>query len=207
MKQVIKSLIPPLFLSFYQVIRKLLRNERERRRDATVPPQPRVKQGYVKDYAARFGLSVFVETGTYLGDMVNAVRKIFTEIYSVELSKELHERALQYFSDDKHITLLQGDSGKLIADLAVKIEKPCLFWLDAHYSGGLTAQGDVDTPIMAELQHILRRKYSDVILIDDARCFIGQDQYPTVEHVQEYVAKARPEYKVFVKDDIIFIHP
>jgi len=206
MKQMIKSLTPPLFLSAYQGVRKLFRNEGEKRRDATVPPPPGVKQEYVKSYAARFGIASFVETGTYLGDMVNAVRKNFSEVYSIELSDDLYERVRHYFNDEKQVNFLHGDSGRLIAELTAKIDRPCLFWLDAHYSGGMTAQGDVDTPIMAELKHILQRKFADVILIDDARCFIGQDQYPTIEYVRDYVTKARPEYKVSVQDDIIFIH-
>lgn len=203
----IKDFVPPILLGPIRAFRRMFFSEAKKRRDATVPPAPKVKQDHVKDYAKRYDMHVFVETGTYLGEMVNAVRKTFKVIYSVELSKELHERAKQWFTDHEHIHLLQGDSGKVIAELTKKIDSPCLFWLDAHYSGGITARGDMDTPIVAELENIFSRPYKDVILIDDARCFIGEDQYPTIEFVESYTKEKRPEYKVSVKDDIIFIHP
>lgn len=203
----LKDFVPPILLGAIRVFRRVFFSEAKKRRDAIIPPSPKVKQGHVIDYARRYDLHVFVETGTYLGEMVNAVKKIFKVIYSVELSNELHERAMQWFTDYEHIHLLQGDSGKVIAELTRKIDSPCLFWLDAHYSGGITARGDIDTPIIAELENIFSRPYKDVILIDDARCFIGEDQYPTIEFVESYVKEKRPEYKVSMKDDIIFIHP
>lgn len=203
----IKDFIPPILLGPARAMRRAFFSDAKKKRDATIPPPPKVKQDYVKQYAEKFGMRVFVETGTYLGDMVNAVRKTFGVVYTIELSKDLHERATQWFSDYGHIHLLQGDSGTVIKDLCLKIDSPCLFWLDAHYSGGITAQGDIDTPIIAELESIFRRPYKDVILIDDARCFIGEDQYPTIEFVENFVGQKRPGYKVYVKDDIIFIHP
>ena len=39
-----------------------------------------VKQRTVAEYAERYGLRVLVETGTYHGDMVAAMRKRFDEI-------------------------------------------------------------------------------------------------------------------------------
>jgi len=207
MKVTLKDFVPPVMLGPIRSVRRLFYGAARKKRDAIVPPGPKVKQEYVKEYGKCFGMRTFVETGTYLGDMVNAVKKDFSTIYSIELSKELHERALQWFSDYEHVHLIQGDSGRRIKELTEKIGEPCLFWLDAHYSGGITAQGVVDTPIMEELSAILARRYKDVILIDDARCFIGADQYPTVEAVQNLVMAARPGYAVYLKDDIIFIHP
>ena len=39
----------------------------------------------IKEYAKRFGLRIFVETGTHMGVTVNAVKDTFDEIYSIEL--------------------------------------------------------------------------------------------------------------------------
>ena len=51
----------------------------------------------MKQYAEEYNTDVFVETGTYLGDMINAVENNFKSIYSVELSEELYKRAKELF--------------------------------------------------------------------------------------------------------------
>ena len=58
-----------------------------------------------------------------------------------------------------------------------KLEEPTLFWLDGHYSGGVTARGSKETPILDEVDKILSTKESrHVLIVDDARCF-GTDPY------------------------------
>lgn len=44
----------------------------------------------VKAYGRAFELSTLVETGTYLGDMVEAQRRSFREVWSIELSPTLY---------------------------------------------------------------------------------------------------------------------
>ena len=48
------------------------------------------------------------------------------------------------------------------------------FWLDGHFSAGATFQGELDTPIISELDAIaanLPNLLPIAILIDDVRCF------------------------------------
>src|ERR1041385_9343602 len=78
------------------------------------PPPHLIKQGIVKEFAKKYSIPVFVETGTYLGDMVYAVRNLFSRIYSIELSVELHRQVQERFSRQNHIVLLQGDSGEVL---------------------------------------------------------------------------------------------
>jgi hypothetical protein len=86
------------------------------------------------------------------------------------------------------------------------VSGPCLFWLDGHFSAGVTARGDVDTPIVAELDSVLGRSgWNDVVLIDDARLF-GQGDYPSLSWIQQRVADARPGWRFQVRDDIIRAH-
>jgi hypothetical protein len=54
------------------------------------------------------------------------------------------------------------------------------FWLDGHYSDGITFKGDKDTPIVDELNHISMNldRYNEVcVLIDDVRCFDPECPY------------------------------
>lgn len=172
-----------------------------------IPTPHAVKQMTVKEYAAKYGTNVFVETGTYLGEMVNAVKFNFKKIYSIELSPELYKRAEKKFYRDKHIAILQGDSSKVLPEIISHIYKPCLFWLDAHYSEGITVKGEKETPIVDELKRIFNNPVEGhVILIDDARCFTGQNDYPALEELRALVARRYPNFVFYVKDDIIRIH-
>lgn len=144
-----------------------------------VPPPHPVKQQIVRSFGLLYGLRVLVETGTYLGTMIDAQKEYFDEIYSIELSKDLYERAKRKFKQP-HIHLMQGDSGELLGN--IELNKPALFWLDGHYSGGVTALGSTVSPIFEELGHIKKSPHRNVVLIDDARLFDGGD-YPTIDDV------------------------
>jgi hypothetical protein len=173
-----------------------------------VGPRPNLlKQEEVKEYARAFQLHTLVETGTYFGAMVSATKDIFSKIVSVELDKDLYERARVKFSKYGHISILQGDSGDVLGNLLPSITEPCLFWLDAHYSEGATAKGKIETPILQELHHVLHHPVGGhVILVDDAHCFVGQNDYPTIEQVRELVHKVRPGWVFEVRDNTIRIH-
>jgi 23S rRNA A2030 N6-methylase RlmJ len=173
-----------------------------------VPPPHLVKQRAIRRYARKFHLPILVETGTYRGEMVEAMRGEFDRIYSVELGRELYELARGRFAGDPRITILQGDSGEVLRDLLPKIDRPALFWLDSHFSGGETARSALITPVVRELETILAHPLArrNVILIDDARLFNGRDDYPTIDAVDAVLARAGFG-PCAVKDDIIRIHP
>ena len=166
-----------------------------------------VKQKIVKEYAKQYNLRVFVETGTCGGDMVNAVKDTFQEIHSIEIGEDLYQRAKSRFSGLGGISIHKGDSADILPVILDQVKEPVLFWLDAHYSGGGTARGELDTPVVRELGHILaHRVRQHVILVDDARCFVGEHDYPTMEELQSLVQRKRPGSQFEVKDDIIRIH-
>src|ERR1041385_1260114 len=167
------------------------------------PPPHIIKEELIRDYAKSFNTPILIETGTYLGDMVHAMRKSFTRIISFELDPTLAAQAQQRFANDNHIEIMQGDSGKLLGDYLKKINDPCLFWLDGHYSGGITAKGSLETPIKNELTAILSHPVDGhVILIDDARCFTGENDYPTLDELKTFVAGR----SFSVEHDVIRIH-
>lgn len=166
------------------------------------------KQAAIRELAAEYGARIFVESGTYQGDMVEAMKPVFQTLYSIELSPELHAAAAVRFSGDGHVELLQGDSGDELRHLMGRIDGPALFWLDGHYSGGVTAKGVLDTPVWAELEHILNAPdLQHVILIDDARLFGRDPAYPTVEAVEAFVKTRRPNVVIDVANDSIRILP
>lgn len=174
-----------------------------------VPPMPNWgKQSVVREYIKKFAPSVFVETGTYKGKMVYAVMPYMKEIYSIELDRDYFEAAAKRFAGYPNIHILQGQSGEVLPRLLADIAEPCIFWLDAHYSGGSTAKADLETPIMQEMECILNHnKAADhVILIDDARCFGVNRDYPDLNALERFVLDIQPDWTFEVKDDIIRTH-
>ena len=117
-----------------------------------------VKQKLIKNLAKEYNIRTFIETGTYLGAMVQAVSNEFEKIYTVELDKKLYRRAKFIFKNNRKIRVILGDSEKKLPVLINKIHSPTIFWLDAHYSRGITSKGKLESPIKAELRCILRSK-------------------------------------------------
>lgn len=109
---------------------------------------------------------VFVETGTYAGEMLKYVMAgyKFDKVYSIELSERLAARAKKLFADDPTITIMQGDSGEMLK--AIPQDEPILYWLDAHACGGVTARGKKITPILEELETVVN-EMNHIIVIDD----------------------------------------
>ncbi len=166
-----------------------------------------LKQLTVREYAARYGLRVLVETGTYYGEMVAAMKNRFDEIHSVEFDSRLAERAQKKFARWPHIHILQGDSQQVVPELLKSLARPALFWLDAGYYGWAGLQGDkqrLTTELEAILSHHIR---NHVILMDDARGLNGQNGAPTVEQLKQRIETAFPGRKVEVKHDIFRITP
>jgi hypothetical protein len=159
----------------------------------------------VESYGRASGLTTLVETGTYLGEMVEAQRARFQRVLSIELSPELCRAAQARFGRARNVTILEGDSGELIQFVVEGLRGPAVFWLDGHYSEGTTARGSLDTPVRRELEVVLGSAYDHVVLVDDARCF-GTGDYPTLDDVRGLVEKLRPGWACLVEDDVIRIH-
>jgi hypothetical protein len=124
------------------------------------------KSELIADYAVRYGLKNFIETGTWHGDTLAAVRPYFHHLHSIELSPKLHEQNLARFHGAENVHLYCGDSGEVLKALLGRMELcPTLFWLDAHPSGGDTV--GTESPLGKELAAIFESGFGGVILVDD----------------------------------------
>ena len=164
-----------------------------------------VKQFAINRYRQQYALTTLIETGTYLGDMVNAQKNQFGRIISVELSLKLAELAQKRFRLYPHIQILSGDSANVLKQITPTLTSSALFWLDGHYSGGITAKGDTECPIFSELEAIFSNNHDHIILIDDARCFIGKGDYPSLEELTKFISQRDSRYRISVEHDIICV--
>src|SRR5258708_23769870 len=163
-----------------------------------------LKQKTVREYGAKYGLKTLVETGTYYGEMVAAMRTRFECIYSIEYAAELADRAAKKFARFSHIRIFGGDSRVVMPEVLALLQGPALFWLDAGSYGWIGMQGDQQR-LSEELEMILSHHYPHVILLDDARGLTGQKGAPSVAAVKSYVESKFPQRQVDVQFDILRI--
>jgi len=78
---------------------------------------------------------VAVETGTLFGDSALKLNRHFPEVYTIEINRDLFEKAVTRLKKHPGIKVLLGDSQTVLKDLVQKLQGPCLFYLDAHFSG------------------------------------------------------------------------
>lgn len=163
---------------------------------------PFEKRKYLVSFADQY--ETFIETGTYLGETTAAMADYYKTVHTVELMESLFNAASERFSDNPSIICHQGDSAEKILEICNQLDCPAVFWLDAHYSGSATARhGDYDSPIEKELSIIFKNNPREhLILIDDARLFVGRNSYPKIGHLRKFV-RENSEYGLTVRDDII----
>ena len=165
-----------------------------------------IKQYLIHEIRKKYNYNLFIETGTYLGDMVEVQRNHFSKVYSIELGTHLYNDAVQRFKNFDNVEILHGDSGKILKKLINKINEPAIFWLDGHYSEGITARGEKDCPIYEELNGIFQgTPLPHIFLIDDARLFVGKNDYPTLAELKDYISTFRKSFEFYVTSDIIVV--
>ncbi len=163
-----------------------------------------LKQKVVREYGEKFGLRTLVETGTYYGEMVAAMKNRFDRIYSIEFVPELAQRATRKFAGDRHVKIFCGDSRVVMPEVLALLQGPALFWLDAGYYGWVGIRSN-EQRLSAELEMILSHPHPHIILLDDARGLTGLDGIPSVEDVKAYVETKFPNRQVRVEYDIMRI--
>lgn len=209
-----KSILNTIFKGtiFYNIYLKSLKEPLEvirwRINGRPVPPPHLIKEQNIKKYAKQFHLHTFVETGTYYGDMVQAVKNSFNKIYSIELSDKLYSLCVNRFKSDKKICLIQGDSAIKLRNVLEEINCPALFWLDGHYSSGVTVKSENETPILDELSLIFEYpNHGHVIVIDDARNFGTNPAYPSISELTKFILNKRSDVEIKILFDSICVFP
>lgn len=112
---------------------------------------------------------IYIETGTYLGFGIRDVMEHYDIIHSIELSQKWYDYNVEQFKQFPHIQLHLGDTKNVLPTLLQDIHEPVTIYLDAHYSGGETAFGEEECPLLYELDFLSKRPYNDIIIIDDCR--------------------------------------
>jgi len=171
---------------------ELLKALKAWRRRAYAAPSPNTIKRSVLERNGIPG-ATWVETGTFKGNTTAFLAGIGGAVYSIEPEPTLFANAERRFAGDDRITILNGPSEKIFPDLLPTLSGDINFWLDGHYSAGVTFKGDIDTPIIAELDEISRnldRFGRMTVLIDDLRCFDPDipeyAEYPSLDYLVDW---------------------
>jgi hypothetical protein len=173
----------------------------------TVPSlEEQEKREFLLGLLQRHGISAFIETGTHLGQTAEAMAPHVTRCVTVELDSALYEEAKRRLAHFANIEILHGDSAEVLPAILQTIHTPALFWLDAHYSGGRTAKGNLASPIESELDMIFNHPIKNhVIAIDDARDFLGVGGYPSISQLRQMVLN-KSNYSMRLRNDIMWLY-
>jgi hypothetical protein len=164
-----------------------------------------LKQRAVLEYGKRYRLRTIVETGTYYGEMIDAVLGHFDRIYSIELNPELVALARRRFEHYTEVRILEGSSQHKVLEVLDELDEPALFWLDCGYYCWDGQRGSEDR-LAVELQAILSHRVENhIVLIDDARGFTGANGTLTAAQLAAQVEQDFPARKVVIERDIIRI--
>ena len=120
---------------------------------------------------AKYGIEVFVETGTLVGHTAEWASKHFKQVATTDVLVTDESRGRLMHLDN--VEQCFDDSGFFLECLSMR--EPILFWLDAHTNEYC--------PVCAEIHAINRSPLPHVILVDDARLFGDLPAWPTKEEV------------------------
>jgi len=171
---------------------------------------------FISMLKAALPLHTFVETGTYEGESVQRALSFFQQIYTVELSQEYYERAVQRFKGQEKVHVYHDDSAHFLEELRPLLEKTqVLFWLDAHWCAADESAGDnSQCPVLEELGAIARLGPQSAILIDDARLFLCPPPRPhEVCHWPSFDALVRKLFslsrlhELMILNDVVMFFP
>jgi hypothetical protein len=171
------------------------------------PSPARIKKGILLGYGAPD--ATWIETGTLYGGTTHFLSKHAKFVYSIEPAPILFAKAKSNFEDYGNVEIINGTSEEALPALLPKIDGNVNFWLDGHYSAGITFKGSKETPIAEELRCIennLNHFGKVCIFVDDVRCFGSKEPefaaYPPLDFLTEWARKNNMEWHI--EQDIFF---
>lgn len=175
---------------------------------------PGVPHELVLQLQAWFAVPTFVETGTYMGATAVWASAHFQKVYTFEASQTLWQETSTTYADRHNVTFIQGHSGERLQEVVAQISGPVLYWLDAHWSSGVTYGENDECPVLAELAAIQSHPGPHYILIDDARLFMAPppsphriEQWPSISEVIDALNSTGPNPYIVIVEDVIIAVP
>ncbi|OJZ74824.1 hypothetical protein BRW65_06245 [Mycobacterium paraffinicum] len=138
---------------------------------------------------------IFVEAGTYKGETTAFFVPYVDQVISVELHDGLFAAAERRFAREPKVTLVHGDSLIEIPKIVANCSSPPLVFLDGHFSGEGTAEGQEMEPAESTLSRLADvTPAGTTIVIDDLRLFgSGLSGFPQLDAITSAARTAFPD--------------
>lgn len=171
----------------------------------------------VKPLLEKYDIPYLVESGTANGDSARAASKLFKVVWTIEVIE-----GRQDIKDaPDNVYYVTGDSSEILPDIVeeikqrIKTNQYTLFYLDAHYSGDtINESGYPECPLLKEIEAVSEYGDGAIIIIDDARLFLGQPphphdptQWPSIKEIFILLNEKFPYHHITVTDDYILAIP
>jgi len=164
------------------------------KRNFSSPLPPVMKLEVLKRWGGR---NTWIETGTFLGQTTLALSRFARRVITIEPDTKLYNAAVEKYRHVENITFVHGLSENKLNEIFTNLNLDELsdisFWLDGHYSAGVTFKGPVDTPIESELDAIsaFSSKFKNMtVFVDDVRCFnpenLEYSTYPKIDYLTNW---------------------
>lgn len=147
--------------------------------------------------------ATWVETGTFQGDTTALLAQRARRVISIEPEPTLYAKAAARFQGRGNVEIRNGLSEEVMPSVLPTLSGDVCFWLDGHYSAGITHKGPKDTPIVEELAFIgqaLPRWGRVAVLVDDVRCFDPghpeYSSYPDRNFLVEWAARNKLNWHI-----------
>jgi hypothetical protein len=156
----------------------------------------------------------FIETGSLFGEGIQiAIESGFEKVISFEIDETLYNHCIDRYKDNPNVEIILGDSAVELKKFLDKNKNISFtYWLDGHYSGGITGCGVKEFPIIEELEAILQRDVKDeVIYIDDMRILRSFNADINLSKIKKTCLSYKPECKIsfepsdYDSEDILII--
>lgn len=103
------------------------------------------------------GIRTIVESGTFRGATAAALGDLGLPVHTIEIDRDCYQHASAALAERKNVTVHHGCSAEVLPRLLEAIERPALFYLDAHWND--------DWPLLTELGAIARHGLSDAVIV------------------------------------------
>ena len=136
----------------------------------------------LKEIKEEFNLAYYIETGTGTGFCLDiALQNDFEKYYSIEIFDQIYQKAEIKYKNIDNLILINDSSENGLNKIRNEINRPSLFFLDAHFPGAdfgftsydSTKEKELRIPLEDEIK--ILKKYSFIkqsyIIIDDLRIY------------------------------------
>ncbi len=161
----------------------------------------------------RLPADCFVETGTFMGGTTEWAASHFQKVITIEVNPEISRTTSRRLAHLINIEFVIGNSAEVLPTIAKRLAGATVFWLDGHYCGPGTGADIDECPIVAEVE-ALKSCVNPIILIDDARCFLGPPPPPHksehwigIDDLFNLLWKNFPNHVTTILDDVVVCVP